>query len=125
MADKLEQTKSLYQVKLEKRKKKSKKDTIVTDMDYILRQKKGNEADKANYIDMTPDGVKPGDYEAKYAKEIEELKAKVQENTDASTSTKDKEIEELKKQVAMLIEAQTSKEETKTGRGTSKAQGDK
>lgn len=125
MADKLEQTKSLYQVKLEKRKKKSKKDTIVTDMDYILRQKKGNEADKANYIDMTPDGVKPGDYEAKYAKEIEELKAKVQENTNATNSTKDKEIEELKKQVAMLIEAQTSKEEPKTGRGTSKAQGDK
>ncbi len=103
--------KSLYELKLERRKKKSKKDTIVTDMDYVMRDKEDSK-DSKNTHNMTPEGVKPGGYEAKHAKEIEALKAAVlaanAEKQPADNAQAD-EIAELKAQVAALVEASKDK----------------
>jgi archaellum component FlaC len=108
--------KSLYEVKLEARRKKSKKDTIVTDMDYVLRDKDAKDALK-NTRDMTPGGVNPGDYTAKHSEEIEELKKQIKEATGANEATKDtnKELEELREQIKALQEASKPKSRASTG----------
>jgi hypothetical protein len=50
--------KSLHTIKLEQRAKKSKKDNIITDMDYVLRDKK-DDKDSKNFIDITPKATTP------------------------------------------------------------------
>lgn len=106
--------KTLYEIKLEQRKKKSKKDTLITDMDYVLRdkeeeRKKGN---NKNWIDMTPKGNPKADtYEPKYAEEIAKLKEDLKKSQEdqVAQEAKDKEVADLKAQVQALMELMNTK----------------